>query len=102
MGTTYEGNVSDLWKAWHEEGVDVIKKCGEHWKKWRATCNTSEVNHYNRLSFIIDHIVEEVGGNTDLLTATLIQMDGEKSGVKLSTVYTRIKKIIKLESPMKY
>jgi hypothetical protein len=51
---------------------------------------------------LISHIVEELGGHTDLLTATLIQMDGEKCGAKLSTVYTRIKKIIKLESPMKY
>jgi hypothetical protein len=62
----------------------------------------AEVKQYNRLRFIIDHIVEEVGGNTDLLTATLIQMYGEKGGAKLSTVYTRIKNIIKLESPMKY
>jgi hypothetical protein len=91
-----------LWKAWHKEGVDVITKCGEHSKKWRATWTAAEVNQYNRLRFIIDHIVEEVGGNTDLLTATLIQMDGEKGGAKLSTVYTRIKKIIKLESPMNY
>jgi hypothetical protein len=37
MGTKYEGNVSDLWKAWHEEGVDVITKYGEHSKNWRAT-----------------------------------------------------------------
>jgi hypothetical protein len=34
METKYEGNVSDLWKAWHEEGVDVIIKCGENLKKW--------------------------------------------------------------------
>jgi hypothetical protein len=53
MGTTYEGNVSDLWKAWNEEGVDVITKCGEHLKKWRATWTAAEVNQYNRLRFII-------------------------------------------------
>jgi hypothetical protein len=102
MGTTYEGNVSDLCKAWHEEGVDVITKCGEHSKKWRATWTAEEVNQYNRLRFIIDHIVEEVGGNMDLLPATLKQMDGEKGGAKLSTVYTRIKNIIKVESPLRH
>jgi hypothetical protein len=101
-GTTHEGNVSDLWKAWHEEGVDVITKYGEHSNKWHATWTAAEVNQYNRLHFIIDHILEEVGGNMDLLTATLRQMDGEKGGAKLSTVYTRIKNIIKLESPMKH
>jgi hypothetical protein len=58
MGTKYEGNVSDLWKAWHEEGVDVITKYGEHSKKWLATWTAAEVKQYNRLRFIIDHIVE--------------------------------------------
>jgi hypothetical protein len=79
MGTTYEGNVSDLWKAWHEEGVDVITKCGEHSKKWCATWTAAEVKQYNRLRFIIDHnIVKKVGGNMDLVTATLKQTYGEK------------------------
>jgi hypothetical protein len=52
------GNVSDLWKAWHEEGVDVITKCGEHLKKWRATWTAAEVKQYNWLRFTIGHIVE--------------------------------------------
>jgi hypothetical protein len=43
-----------------------------------------------------------VGGNMDLVTATLKQMDGEKGGATFSTVYTRIKKIIKMESPLKH
>jgi hypothetical protein len=38
----------------------------------------------------------------ELVSATLKQMDGEKGGAKLSTVYTRIKKIIKVESPLKH
>jgi hypothetical protein len=38
----------------------------------------------------------------DLVTVTLKQIDGEKGGAKLSTVYTRIKKIIKVESPLKH
>jgi hypothetical protein len=91
-----------LWKSWHEEGVDVIKKCGEHSKKWCAKWDDSEVKQYNRLRCIIDHIVEQVGGNMDLVSATLKQTDGEKGGAKISTVYTRIKKIIKVESPLKH
>jgi hypothetical protein len=102
MGTKYEGNVYDLWKAWHGEGVDVITKCGEHSKKWRATWTAAEVNQYNRLRFIIDHIVEQVGGNMDLVTAKLKQMDEEKGGATFSTVYTRIKKNIKVKSPLKH
>jgi hypothetical protein len=43
-----------------------------------------------------------VGGNMYLVTATLKQMDGEKVGEKFSTVYTRIKKIIKVESALKH
>jgi hypothetical protein len=42
METKYGGNVSDLWKAWHEEGVDVITKCGYHSKKRRATWTAEE------------------------------------------------------------
>jgi hypothetical protein len=38
----------------------------------------------------------------DLVTSTLKQMDGEKVGANLSTVYTRINKIIKVESPLKH
>jgi hypothetical protein len=102
MGTKYEGNVSDLWKAWHKEGVDVITKCGEHSKRWCATWTAAEIKQYNRLRFIIDHIVKQLGGNMDLVNATLKQMDGEKGGAKLSTVYTRIKNIIKVESPLKH
>jgi hypothetical protein len=33
METTFGGSVSDLWKAWHEEGVDVVTKYGGHSKK---------------------------------------------------------------------
>jgi hypothetical protein len=43
METKYGGNISDLCKAWHEEGVDVIKKFGEHLKNWRATWTAAEV-----------------------------------------------------------
>jgi hypothetical protein len=43
-----------------------------------------------------------VGGNMDLVTATMKHMDGEKGGAKVSTVYTIIKKIIKVESPLKH
>jgi hypothetical protein len=88
IGTKYEGNVSNLWKSWHEEGVDVITKCGEHSKKWLATWTAAEAKKYNWQRFIIDHIVKQVGGNMNLVTATLKQMDGEKSGAKFSTVYT--------------
>jgi hypothetical protein len=102
METKYEGDVSDLWKAWHEEGVDVITKYGEHSKKWRATWDAAEVKQYNRLCFIIDHIVEQVGRNMELVSATLKKMDGEKGGSKLSTVNTRIMNIIKVESPLKH
>jgi hypothetical protein len=42
----------------------------------------------------------------DLVSATLKHMDGEKGGEKggaqLATVYTRIKKIIKVESLLKH
>jgi hypothetical protein len=91
-----------LWKAWHEEGVDLITKCGEHSKKWHDTWTAAEVKEYNRLRFIIDHIVEQVGGNMDLVTSMLKQMDEEKGEAKFSTVSTRIKKIIKVESPLKH
>jgi hypothetical protein len=56
----------------------------------------------NRLLFIFDHIVKQVGGNMDLVSETLKKIDGEKGGAKFSTVYTRIKKIIKVESPLKH
>jgi hypothetical protein len=71
-------------------------------KKWRATWTAAEVKQYNRLRFIIDRIVEQAGGYMDLVTATLKQMDGEKGGEKMSTVYTRIKNITKVESPLKH
>jgi hypothetical protein len=102
METKYGGNVSDLWKAWHKEGVDVITKYREHSKKWCVTWTAAEVKQYNRLCFIIDHIVEQVGGNMDLVSAMLKQMGGEKGEEKLSTVYTRIKNIIKVESTLKH
>jgi hypothetical protein len=38
----------------------------------------------------------------DLVSATLKHMDGDKGREKVSTVYTRIKKIIKVESPLKH
>jgi hypothetical protein len=78
MGTKYEVNVSDLWKAWHEEGVYVITNNGEHSNTWRATWTAADIKQYNGLCFIIDHIVEQVGGNMDLVTATMKQMDEEK------------------------
>jgi predicted phosphodiesterase len=68
METKYGGNVSDLWKAFHKEGVDVITRCGDHSKKWRATWTVVEAKQYNRLRFIIDHIVEQVAGNMDLVS----------------------------------
>jgi hypothetical protein len=52
MGTKYEVNVSDLWKSWHQEGVDVITKCGERSKKWRATWTAADVKQYNRICTI--------------------------------------------------
>jgi hypothetical protein len=102
MRTNYEGKVSNLWKAWREEGVDVITKYGEHSNTWCVRWAATEVKHYNRLRFIIDHIVEQVGVNMDLVNAMLKQIDGEKGGEKLYTVYTRIKEIIKVESPLKH
>jgi hypothetical protein len=81
---------------------EMYTQYGEHSKKWRATWTAAEVKQYNWLRFIIDHIVGQVGGNMDLVTATLKQMDEEKGGAKLSTVYTRIKKIIKVESNLKH
>jgi hypothetical protein len=41
-----------------------------------------------------------VGGDMNLVSAMLKQMDGEKGGAKVYTIYTRIKKIIKVESPL--
>jgi hypothetical protein len=56
----------------------------------------------NRLSFIFNHIVEQVDGSIDLVSAMFKQMDGEKGGEKLSTVYKSIKKIVRAESPLKH
>jgi hypothetical protein len=38
----------------------------------------------------------------DLVSVTLKHMDGEKGGAKFSTAHTRIKKIIKVEPPLKH
>jgi hypothetical protein len=70
--------------------------------KGHASWTATEVRHYNRLCFIIDHIVEKVDGNMDRVRVTLQQMDDEKGGANLSTVYTRFKNIIKVEPPLKY
>jgi hypothetical protein len=70
--------------------------------KWCAAWTDAEMKQYNRLRFIIDHIVEYVDGNMDQVRVILQQMYGEKGGAKLSTVYIRIKKIIKVGSHLKH
>jgi hypothetical protein len=59
METRHWGDVSDLWKAWHKEGVDVITKYKDHSMNWCATWKDAEVKQYNQLRFIVDHIVEK-------------------------------------------
>jgi hypothetical protein len=94
--------IGDLWKAFHEEGVDIITEYGDHSNKLCATWTAAEVKHYNRLHFIIYHIVEQLVGNMNLASALLKHMDGEKGGAKFTTVYTRIKNIINVKSPLKH
>jgi hypothetical protein len=43
MDSKYVGNVSALWKAWHEETVDVITKNKHHSEKWSAYLKLAEL-----------------------------------------------------------
>jgi hypothetical protein len=95
------GNLSELWKVWHEEGVDVITKCKEHSSNWRASWKPAEVKQFSRLRFIVDLTFFKAKGNMDNIPRVLQELDAEKNRVKLSTVYTRIKKHENMQSPLK-
>jgi hypothetical protein len=100
MDSKYVGNVSELWKAWPEEGVDVITKNKHHSEKWRAYWKPAEVKQFSCLRFIIDHILCKEEGNRDNIPRVLQELDAKKDKAKLSTVYTRIKKHEKMQSPL--
>jgi hypothetical protein len=83
-----------LWKAWHEEGVDVITK-------WRASWKPAEVKQFSRLRSTVNLNFLKAKGSMDNIPRVLQELDAEKSKVKLSTVYTRIKKHEKMQSHLK-
>jgi hypothetical protein len=78
MNATYVGNVSDFWKAWHEEGVDVITKCKDHSSKWRASWKPAEVKQFSRLRFIINLAFLRAKGHMDDIPRVLQELDAEK------------------------
>jgi hypothetical protein len=78
------GDILDLWRAWHEEGVDVITKKEDHSMKWCASLTAVEVKWYNWSCFVTDHIVAKLDENMDQVRVTLQKMDGEKGGAKKS------------------
>jgi hypothetical protein len=71
MDSKYVGNVSELWNAWHEEGVYAITKNKHHSDKCRASWKPADVKQFSRLCFIIDHILCKADGNWDNIPRTL-------------------------------
>jgi hypothetical protein len=75
MNAKYVGNVSEFWKAWQEEGLDVITKCKDHSSKWRASWMPAEVKQFRRLHFIVDHTFLKAEGNRDNIPMVLQDLD---------------------------
>jgi hypothetical protein len=69
--------------VWHEEGVDFITKNKHHSEKLRASWKPAEVNFFNHLRFIIDHIICKADGNQNNTPRVLQELDAKKDKRKI-------------------